>query len=195
MVNGSAATLRFAVTPAAVARDAEWARRGAAGDRDALGAIARAYQDRVYGLLLKLSGNPEVALDLSQETFVRAFRALKSFRGGSLGPWLLKIANNLFLDHVRASRTESFEAFLAADPGREPAADDPALAAFDDATDLADALLTLPVPWRQALALRYVDDMDYETIAEVLDVPLGTVKTWLFRGRERLRAQLKGGVS
>lgn len=193
MVNGGAALLRFPVSPAAPGRDAEWARRGAAGDRAALEAIARAYQDRVYGLLLKLSGDPELALDLSQETFVRAFRSLKGFRGGaSLGPWLLKIANNLFLDHVRAHRTESFDAWVDADPSREPAAEDPALSLFDNASDLAAALLTLPVPWRQALVLRYVEDMEYETIAEVLDVPLGTVKTWLFRGRDRLRTQLKG---
>lgn len=180
---------------APLALETGWVRRGARGDRAALAAIARAYQDRVYGLLFKLTGGDrELALDLAQETFIRAFGALGSFRdGAALGPWLLKIANNLFLDHVRRKHPESLDARLETDPGSEPAALDAGLLRLEGDVDLPAALAQLPVPWRQAIALRYEADMAYEAIADTLEVPVGTVKTWLYRGRERLRAILEKG--
>lgn len=174
--------------------EAGWVRRGAAGDRAALQAIVRAYQDRVYGLLLKLSGDRELALDLAQETFLKAFAALAGFRqGASLGPWLFKIAHNLFLDHVRKRHPESLDAWL--DAGVEPGAVDASIGRIDNDVDLPAAMAQLPPGWRQAIALRYEADMPYEAIAETLEVPVGTVKTWLFRGRDRLRAILDQGAS
>ncbi|HEY9900485.1 MAG TPA: sigma-70 family RNA polymerase sigma factor [Pantanalinema sp.] len=173
-------------------REAQWVRKGAKGDRAAQGAIVRAYQDRVYGLLLRLSGDRELSLDLSQETFLRAFSALGGFReGASLGPWLMKIANNLFVDHVRSRRSESLDAAIEDGEWHEPGAEDPAFARVADETDLLAALAQLPVQWRQAVVLRHLDDMPYDAIAEALGVPVGTAKTWLFRGRERLRALLE----
>ncbi|MBO9539842.1 sigma-70 family RNA polymerase sigma factor [bacterium] len=189
---GSVPLSPFGARRPADRREAEWVRLGARGDRAAQGAIVRAYQDRVYGLLLRLSGDRELALDLSQETFLKAFAALKTFRqGASLGPWLLKIANNLFIDHVRSRRTESLEAAIEEGEWHEPGAEDPAIARIVHETDLLAALGLLPVQWRQAVVLRHLDDMPYEAIAEVLGVPVGTAKTWLFRGRERLRALLE----
>jgi RNA polymerase sigma-70 factor (ECF subfamily) len=173
-------------------QEAEWVRKGAKGDRAALGAIVRAYQDRVYGLLLRLSGDRELSLDLAQETFLKAFAALGSFRdGASLGPWLMKIANNLFVDHLRSRKSESLDAAIEDGEWHEPGAEDPAIARVVHETDLLDALAQLPVQWRQAVVLRHLDDMAYDAIAEVLGVPVGTAKTWLFRGRERLRALLE----
>lgn len=170
--------------------ESTWARRGAAGDRAALSAIVRTYQDRVYRVLFRLSGNRETALDLTQETFLKAFGALGRFRdGAALAPWLLKIANNLFIDHVRERRPDSYDGWGGEDAW-EPGAEDPAIARIVAATDVAAALAQLPVPWRQAVVLRHVDDLTYDEIAQVLDVPLGTAKTWLFRGREQLKALL-----
>lgn len=173
-------------------REEDWVRKGARGDRAAQGAIVRAYQDRVYGLLLRLSADRELALDLSQETFLKAFAGLGGFReGASLGPWLMKIANNLFIDHVRVRRIESLDAAIEGGEWHEPGAEDPAIAQIAQETDLLAALALLPVQWRQAVVLRHLDDMPYDAIAEVLGVPVGTAKTWLFRGRERLRALLE----
>lgn len=143
--------------------------------------------------MLKLSGDRELALDLAQETFLKAFAALAGFRSGaSLGPGLFKIAHNLFLDHVRKRHPESLDAWL--DVGVEPGAPDAAIAALGEDVDLPATLAQLPLPWRQAIALRYEADMAYEAIAETLDVPVGTVKTWLFRGRDRLRTILDQGA-
>lgn len=167
-----------------VALESAWARRGAEGDRAALASIVRTHQDRVYRLLLKLAGDRETALDLTQETFLKAFGALARFReGAALAPWLLRIANNCFLDHVRARRPDSLEALERWEPSEE----DPALTRIEASDSLAVALGQLPIPWRQAVLLRHLDDMTYEQIAQVLDVPLGTAKTWLFRGREKLK--------
>ncbi len=185
--------IRFPVAVSArgpASLETTWARKGAAGDRTALAAIVRTYQDRVYGVLFRLSGNRETALDLTQETFLKAFGALGRFReGAAFAPWLLKIANNCFLDHVRARRPESFDALGGEEPW-EPGAEDPAFARIVVESDVAAALAQLPIPWRQAIVLRHVEDMTYEEMAQVLDVPLGTVKTWLFRGREKLKELL-----
>lgn len=189
---GSLPSGPFGLRKPADRREVDWVRKGARGDRAAQGAIVRAYQDRVYSLLLRLSGDRELALDLAQETFLKAFAGLKSFRdGASLGPWLMKIANNLFIDHVRARKTESLDAAIEDGEWHEPGAEDPAIARIANETDLLAALAQLPVQWRQAVVLRHLDDMAYDAIAEVLGVPVGTAKTWLFRGRERLRALLE----
>ena len=162
-----------------------------AGDMAARKTLVRTYQEPVYRLLLKLSGDVELSRDLAQETFIRALGALHSFRAGAaIRPWLFKIANNLFLDHVRAKKPESLEALY--EDGLEAGGEDPAIARTAITLDLEAALAHLPVTWRQALVLRHQEDLPYEEIAEILGVPLGTAKTWLFRGRERLRTLLGG---
>lgn len=191
---GTAAQMsgRDAPPPVDPAREAAWAVAGARGDRAALRAIVEAHQDAVYRLLWRLSnGDRELSLDLAQDTFVRAFNALDAFRAGApMRPWLFRIANNLFLDHVRKKKPESLDAL--AEGGEEAGYADPAIEALTEATDLGAALAQLPVAWRQALILRHDDDLSYEQIAEALGIPLGTAKTWLYRGRERLKALLGG---
>lgn len=182
----------IASVPGASSSDHEglWIRRGAAGDRQALGMLVRRNQDAVYRVLLRWTGERELALDLCQETFVRAFAALGRFRAGApVRPWLLRIAHNLFIDHVRAHRREE----LADPEAWERGSEDPAITGTAARLDVAAALALLPVPWRQAVVLRHLDDLSYDQIAEVLEVPLGTAKTWLFRGRERLRELLCEG--
>jgi RNA polymerase sigma-70 factor (ECF subfamily) len=160
-----------------------------AGDVAAQRSLVRAHQEPVYRLLTKLSGDSELARDLAQETFIRALGALGTFRvGASLKPWLFKIANNLFLDYVRTRKPESLEALF--ESGFEVGCADPAIERAALALDLETALARLPVNWRQALVLRHQEDLPYEEIAEILGVPLGTAKTWLFRGRDRLRLLL-----
>lgn len=193
-MTGAAARVGGRDAPAAVdpAREAAWAAAGARGDKVALRGIVEAHQDAVYRLLWRLNnGDRELALDLAQDTFVRAFSALDGFRAGApMRPWLFRIANNLFLDYVRKKRPESLDEL--AESGLDAGYEDPAIAAVGEGTDLAAALAQLPVPWRQALILRHDDDLSYEQIAETLGIPLGTCKTWLYRGRERLKTLLAG---
>ena len=88
----------------------------------------------------------------------------------------------------RRKHPESLDAL--AEVGFDAGYDDRAIARVGDGLDLAQALAQLPVAWRQALVLRHDDDLSYEAIAEVLGTPLGTVKTWLHRGRERMKTLL-----
>lgn len=171
-------------------------RLAAAGDRQAQGAFVRAYQDRVYRLALRWTGERELALDLAQETFIKAFGALDRFRADAdPAPWLFQIAHRLFLDHVRRVRPESLDSYLEQTTSAEPGALDEGIERFGDGDDLNAAIAALPDPWREAIVLRHFQDQPYEAIAEILGVPVGTVKTWLYRGRERLRQALEGSAS
>ncbi|MDB5098979.1 MAG: polymerase sigma factor, sigma-70 family [Cyanobacteria bacterium RYN_339] len=161
------------------------------GDAAARKALVLAHQEPLFRMLVRLSSDHELARDLSQEAFVKALNALGGFRAGAaFRPWLFKIANNLFLDHVRARRPESLDALL--EDGMEAGGEDAAIVRTPLQLDLEAALTLLPVSWRQAIVLRHQEDLPYEEIAEILGVPLGTVKTWIFRGRERLRELLGG---
>lgn len=170
-------------------------RQAAAGDRQARGAFVRAYQDRVFRLLLRWTGERELALDLAQETFLKAFGALGRFRLDSdPAPWLFQIAHRLFLDHLRKARPDSLDAYQESGAQPEPGALDARIEGLGESEALNAALAGLPEPWRQALVLRHFQDQPYEAIAEILGVPMGTVKTWLHRGRERLRQELEGSA-
>ena len=180
--------------PEGKAAEAGWIRAAQRGDRKAMDHLVRAHQDRVYGFLYRMTHDRDLALDLAQETFLKAFKGLSGFKPeAAMGPWLLAIARNCFLDHARRR---------AADPGRGGAdpleddgtgAEDPALLRLASDTGIMDALQHVPSPLREALVLRHVEDLSYEQIAEALEAPLGTVKTWLHRGRTSLRNLLEKG--
>lgn len=158
-------------------------------DRGAFADLVNRHQGAIRGLLRRLcGGDSALADDLAQETFVRAYRGLRGFRGGSrLATWLHRIAYNCFLDHHgRAGRW----AERAGADGPEPPSrttDDPLLR-----HDLERAMTSLRPAEAAALTLSYVHLHSHEEIAEVLGCPVGTVKTHIFRGKQRLRAYLDG---
>lgn len=162
-------------------------RAARAGDRRAMDALVRQHQDQVYGFLYRLTNDRDLALDLAQDTFVKAFKGLKGFKAGSpLLPWLLAIARNCFRDHLRQARPDSLE-------DMEAGSLDPALSRIDADMGVMEALQQVPSPLREALLLRHVEDLSYEQIAQTLEAPLGTVKTWIHRGRASLRQLLEKG--
>ncbi len=173
-------------TPSAE-REALWVHAAQHGNRKAMDELVRLHQDRVYGFLYRMTNDRDLALDLAQDTFLKAFKGLKGFReGAALGPWLLAIARNCFLDHARREKPDSLE-----DDGS--GAEDPALLRLASDTGIMDALAQVPSPLREALVLRHIEDLSYEQIAEALEAPLGTVKTWIHRGRTSLRKLLEKG--
>lgn len=171
-------------------REARWIRAAQRGDRRAMDELVRLHQDRVYGFLYRMSNDRDVALDLSQDTFLKAFRGLKGFKTeGAFGPWLLAIARNCFLDHVRREANTRTDPLEDDDRGAE----DPALLKLASDTGIMEALQDVPSPLREALLLRHVEDLSYEQISSALGAPLGTIKTWIHRGRASLRARLEKG--
>ncbi len=155
----------------------------AADDRCAFAELVRRHQSAIRTLLRRLSGGDAVlADDLSQETFVKAWRGLAGFRGGArLATWLYRIAWNTWASHARRAPVP---APPPPDPPRSEA--DAAL----DRRDLERALASLRDEERAAIALAYGEDLTHEEAAELLGWPLGTLKTHVARGKEKLRRLL-----
>jgi len=165
--------------------------------RQAFAQLVRRYQGLVLSVIFSLVRNEESARDLTQETFLKAFRALKSFdQNRSFKPWLLRIANNCALDYLRTRQNKeevSLDLIMEEEPGLEP---------FDknDPSELAEhnlfieklslALHLLPLRYRQAFVLRHQYDLTYDEIAEVMQESENNVRTLLFRARDRLRKLL-----
>ncbi len=155
--------------------------------------VVRQHADRVYRLAYRLSGNAQDAEDLTQETFIRVFRSLSSYRPGTFEGWLHRITTNLFLDMVRRRNRVRMEA-LPEDydrvPGDEPSPEQAFTAAHLD-SDLQEALDELPPEFRAAVVLCDVEGLSYEEIGATLGVKMGTVRSRIHRGRQALRASLE----
>ena len=176
--------------------DIELVQAALGGDKEAFGQLVVRYQDRVFNTLVRVLGNREDAGDIVQDAFVQAYVKLDSFRGDArFYTWLYRIAMNLALSHRRRRKpTESLDE-TKTNIGDEPAAQYPTAAeqliARERAALLQQALLKLNVEHRQILALRELEACSYEEIAEILELPVGTVRSRLFRARLQLKEQLQ----
>ncbi len=167
------------------------------GDEAAFDEIYREYEEMVFNLALRMSGNVADAEDITQEAFVRVHRYLGGFRGrSSLKTWIYRVAVNSAKNRLRgkarmlaAARFDS-ETELRRLPDRSPLPERRAIGS-DLVGRVREALVRLPLPYRQAVLLRDFQDMSYEEIAEVLGVRMGTVRSRIARGRERLRELLE----
>jgi RNA polymerase sigma-70 factor (ECF subfamily) len=181
-----------APTPKTKARERErqLIRRASNGDQAAFAILVRETEGRIRGLLLRLTANRVLADDLAQETFLRAYRGLAHFEGRSaLSTWLYRIAYNVFLNH--RARTKEFVPLPEAGLRQTAAPEGEGSARRRDLrADLDQAIASLPEKYRVVLALCYVRELTYPEIAEMLDVPLGTVKTHIHRAKKQLREHL-----
>lgn len=154
--------------------------------------IVARYQRRVYGTAFRIVRRHDVADDVAQETFVRAYQALATFDSSRpFGPWVCRIAANLAINHVRSPRAR--EEPLPETHTQEPAPTGPLDALLDgEARRVLDqALLTLPGEQRAVFVLRVFEELSYKEIAEALGIQMGTVMSRLARARERLREALR----
>lgn len=175
-------------------------RRVLDGDADAFAPIVEAYQKTVYNLALRMTGNPEDALDVSQETFIKAYNSLSSFRGDSkFSVWLYRIASNVCLDFLRTrSRRATVSLNVQSPDGEEGELEIPDERALPEEELLRTAardavrrgLQILPDDQRQILLLREINGLSYDEIAYVLQLEAGTVKSRIFRARKKLCAYL-----
>jgi len=173
------------------------------GDDLAYEILIQRYQQPVYNLVCRLMNDPSDAADIVQEVFLKVFRNIRSFRGGSsLKTWIYRIAVNEAYNHRRwYSRHQRQEVPIAPEEGAQAYADslaDPGRTPFDQALDqetralVEQALEKLNPKFRAAVVLRDIEDLSYEEIAAVLEISLGTVKSRILRGRESLRKVLEG---
>jgi RNA polymerase sigma-70 factor (ECF subfamily) len=166
-----------------------------AGDSAAFGQLVGLYQDRLYNSLLRVLGSAEDASDIVQDAFVQAYVKLDTFRGSSaFYTWLYRIAFNLAMSHARRGRKTTSLDEMKSGLGSEPVDDQPAPEANMEQREQVEmvhaALAELSTEYRTILVLREIDGCRYEQIAEILDMPVGTVRSRLFRARLALREEL-----
>ncbi len=170
------------------------------GDEAAWEELVRQHTRQVYGLCFRFTNSTQEAQDLTQEVFLRVFKTIKTFRSaeGSFGTWLARVTRNLLIDHYRRTRqqrvTDSIEDQL---PVLEQAGSagacrpDQALAGREASEILQATLQKLSPDLREAVILRDLQKMEYREIAEVLEIPEGTVKSRINRGRAELARLLR----
>ncbi|MCU1238580.1 MAG: polymerase, sigma-24 subunit, subfamily [Candidatus Solibacter sp.] len=170
------------------------------GDEAAWEDLVRQHTRQVYGLCFRFTNSAQEAQDLTQEVFLRVFKTIKTFRSteGSFGTWLARVTRNLLIDHYRRTRqqrvTDSIEDQL---PVLEQVGSsgtlrpDQALAGREASEILQATLQKLSPDLREAVILRDLQEMEYREIAEVLDIPEGTVKSRINRGRAELARLLR----
>jgi len=164
------------------------------GDRFALDQLLRRHYDRIHAVCRRVTGGTRDADDACQEALIKIVRNLPRFDGrSSFGTWAYRIATNASLDELR--KRQRRPGLHAVDESRRPEMADPTAdrhtERLPDRLLLDDALDRLPEDLRIAVVLRDVADLDYAEIAEVLDVPVGTVKSRISRGRSALAAELR----
>jgi RNA polymerase sigma factor (sigma-70 family) len=166
--------------------DVELCARAAAGDRKAFGELVRRHGGAVRGLLRRMGAQAAEADDVAQDAFLTAFERIAEFRGeGTFAGWVKRIAARLYLR--RLQREKRLEA-LAADEGGQP--DGPRLGDADGRIDLDEALKALSPAERMSVSLCFGAGLSHAEAAESLNLPLGTVKSHVKRGLEKLRARL-----
>ena len=163
-----------------------------AGDSSAFGHLVQRYQDRLYNSLLRVLGSADDAADIVQDAFVQAYAKLDSFRGGSaFYTWLYRIAFSLAMSHRRRGRKQASLDEMKALVGAEPIDGQPNVESSLIGQERADlvhaALAELSLEHRQIIVLREMDGCSYDEIAEILELPVGTVRSRLFRARLELR--------
>jgi len=166
------------------------------GDVVAFETLVRKYQDRIVRLMYLLLGNADDAEDVAQETFIRAFRCIGAFRHRSnFSTWLHRIAVNTARNWIRDNRVEREtvplpdERWWAGSTRPEEI-----LIARERAMEVRNALAQIPPCYREAVILRHFDGLSYEEIAEAQQVPVGTVRSRLAKGRELLQKFLRRGT-
>lgn len=175
----------------------KWIEKCQRGDRDAFCPIVQAYRKSAYFTALGLVGNREEAYDLSQEAFVRAFRAIARFDlSRDFAPWFFRILRNLCstsLSRRKVRRTESLDDLR--EIGREPVAGSrfspDLLVERNEAAEIIwGGLAELDEKSREVIVLKDLQDHSYKEIAEILEIPIGTVMSRLYHARQKLKEKL-----
>jgi RNA polymerase sigma-70 factor (ECF subfamily) len=175
--------------------------RSRAGDLDAFNTLVAAYQDQVYNLCFRMLGSQQAAEDVTQETFISAYKNVHTMRGPSLKSWLLRIASNASIDELRRRQRHPQ---VSIDAPRDDGENDVVFELQDSAPGPEQETLSLelrralefelgrlPDDQRLAVVLCDIEGLSYEEIASVMGSSVGTVKSRISRGRARLREALQ----
>lgn len=175
--------------------------RALGGDQRAYTELTNRHRPAVFQIILKIVRNKDTANDLVQETFMKAFSSLASYRSEyRFSTWLYRIAANASIDHLRKKRIKALSldrpvetpdgsvGFEVADYSFHPERD---LVRKEQRFSIEEAIASLPDKYREVIIYRHKDDKSYEQIADQLSIPVGTVKARIFRARELLKKKLR----
>lgn len=186
------------------ATDQEVVERARRGEQAAYRELLRRYERPVFSLIYRMVRDRAMAEDLAQETFVKVLNALDTYRPEfKFSSWIFKIANNAAIDHLRRQRVEMLSIEGRPDAGSAREQHETAIQLPDkgasphqevEARELGSAIEQaigkLRPEYRNCIILRHIENLPYEEIAQILDLPLGTVKTYIHRARAELKAML-----
>ncbi len=171
------------------------------GDQDAFADIVEIYSNSIYQLGYRMLGNRHEAEDIAQEAFIRAYVNIKTFNQDlKFSTWLFRIATNLCIDRIRKKKPDYYlDAEVSGTDGltmySQLSSDSPLPESELESLELQEIvqkeILKLPEKYRSVIVLKYIEELSLNEISEILDMPLGTVKTRIHRGREALRQQLR----
>ena len=171
------------------------------GDQDAFAEIVEIYSNSIYQLGYRMLGNRHEAEDIAQEAFIRAYVNIKSFNQDlKFSTWLFRIATNLCIDRIRKKKPDYYlDAEVSGTDGltmySQLASNSPLPEKELESLELQESvqkeIIKLPEKYRSVIVLKYIEELSLNEISEILDLPLGTVKTRIHRGREALRQQLR----
>ena len=170
------------------------------GDQQAYEYIVEIFQNKVFGICFRMIGNRHEAEDMAQEAFIRAYINISRFNTDlKFSTWLYRIATNLCIDRLRKKKPDYYlDAEVTGTDGltmySQVATDtdlpEDNLVSMELAETIERAILRLPEKYRTVIVLKYIEELSLKEISEILDIPVGTVKTRIHRGREALRQQL-----
>lgn len=171
------------------------------GDQNSFARLRQKYHDAIFNLIYRMIREKDEVEDLTQEAFIKAFASLSSFNDEyAFSTWLYKIATNNCIDFIRRRKLHTFSidkpieskesdfSFELPDSSNEP---DEEMIATQRKKLLDDAINSLPPKYRQVIIMRHQEELEYQEIAHILKLPLGTVKAHIFRAREMLYKYLR----
>jgi RNA polymerase sigma-70 factor, ECF subfamily len=170
------------------------------GDQNAYAEIVEIYKNKVYQLCYRMLGNRHEAEDVAQEAFIRAYVNIHTYNPNmKFSSWLYRIATNLSIDRIRKKKPDFYlDAEVSGTDGltmysqlaATEASPEDVLESLELQETVQKAILKLPEKYRSVIVLKYIEELSLQEISEILDLPVGTVKTRIHRGREALRKQL-----
>ncbi len=192
---------RLQARPDSRTEDFATIRKALAGQQAAYDKLMARYHDAIYNLIYRMVRNKEEVEDLTQEAFIKAFASLRSFNEEyAFSTWLYKIATNNCIDYIRKKKLETFSidkpieskdsevTFEVPDTSYQP---DKEIIAEQRKELVEEAINSLPEKYRRVINLRHHQEKNYEEIAKILKLPIGTVKAHIFRAREMLYRYLR----
>lgn len=169
-----------------------WIQQVLAGDKQAYAHIIDNYKNQLYATILRMTKNPQDAQDLVQDAFIKVYRNLEKYdASGSFSSWLYRVAINHCMDEFRKKRYSMTQIEIDEERVVEPNHPELVFLKKEKSRQLERLIGTLPEDERLIILLRYVNEISYEEIGEVMDMPLSTVRNKLHRAKKKMRETVK----